>query len=228
MSSERFGWAFVWRDRIVAGSREALRRWRPSALELIVAGGFLMGFAAYALAIVLAEPLLAVRTGHPVQADVIVMLGGDGPSRAAETIRQYRAGIAPRVLISGDGDCVDMKPMLLGGGVPEDAILSECESGTTWENATLSAPILAELGVTRAVLVTSGFHMRRALSCFRMSNPEVEWSTVPVKRYRSYTFLIFNVEGTRVAREYVKLLWYAARYRISVLPNAGPDVALRS
>jgi len=43
----------------------------------------------------------------------------------------------------------------------------ENRSHTTWENATLSAPILKQHGISSIYLVTNAWHMRRALIAFR-------------------------------------------------------------
>ena len=43
----------------------------------------------------------------------------------------------------------------------------ETQSRTTWENATLSAPILRAAGIGRVYVVTHAWHMRRALLAFQ-------------------------------------------------------------
>lgn len=44
---------------------------------------------------------------------------------------------------------------------------AEVRSGTTWENAAFSVPILRQAGITKVYLVTHAWHMRRALLAFR-------------------------------------------------------------
>lgn len=44
---------------------------------------------------------------------------------------------------------------------------AEIRSATTWENATLSVPILRADGIDRVYLVTHAWHMRRSLLAFR-------------------------------------------------------------
>ena len=117
--------------------------------------------------------------------DAIVVLGaalrpGGRPSpalvRRIETAaRLFAAGRAPRVLVTGGapgGGAVSeadaMRRALLAQGVPEAAILVEDRARDTLENARFSIPILRSVGVSRAIVVTDGVHMRRALSLFRL------------------------------------------------------------
>jgi uncharacterized SAM-binding protein YcdF (DUF218 family) len=60
--------------------------------------------------------------------------------------------------------------LLIELGVPRDRILLETESRTTAENATLTA---RQAGVGRWLLVTSAFHMPRAVGTFRKAGIEV-------------------------------------------------------
>lgn len=175
---------------------------------------------------VLAEPLLTVRTAVS-PADVIVVLGGDGPRRAAKASALYRAGAAPRVLISGDGDCMHIRRLMMEDGVPAQRITTECESGSTYENALLSTPILLDMGVRRAVLVTSWFHTRRALACFTTTLPRIDWMSAPVERDRSLWDLMTSMDGLQLAKEYVKICWYAFLCNDSMISparraDAGP------
>lgn len=121
-------------------------------------------------------------------ADVIVLLGGgviETGYRAAEAdqnhaadrlwhaMRLYRAGKAPRVLVTGGpmhSDKVseaDRLAMLLQEiGVPESALLIERRSRNTRENATNSAALLNGLVTGPVLLVTSATHMPRAVRLF--------------------------------------------------------------
>lgn len=158
-----------------------------------------------------AESMLALRTGIG-RADAIVVLGGDGPRRAAQAASLYAAGIAPFVLVSGDGDCRDIERLLVADGVPPSAIAVECGSRTTWENAERSKPILEVRGVRRAVLVTSWFHTLRAFYCFALLAPAIQWMTAPAERDMPLSRLMHDVEGRQIVKEYFKIAWYAPRH----------------
>src|SRR5260370_7247985 len=58
-------------------------------------------------------------------------------------------------------------------GVPESAILVETRSKNTAENGSFSRDLLASRGIHRALLVTSAYHMPRAVAAFRKAGLEV-------------------------------------------------------
>jgi uncharacterized SAM-binding protein YcdF (DUF218 family) len=180
----------------------------------------------------LAEPLLLVRT--PVSpADVIVVLGGDGTRRGNWAAKLYRERVAPRILVTGDGDCIEIRDLLESAGVPPPAIMVECKSGNTWENASFSGPLLLALGVRRAVLVTSWWHTRRALACFQRAVPQVQWMSAPVERVMSIWQLAQDDDGVKIAEEYLKIGWYAWRHNfvpplVEIVPHRVAAVQSRS
>lgn len=186
------------------------RRLAAAAVIAVLAYG-----AVVAVGLRSAETLLFVRTERQ-PADVIVVLGGDGPPRAAQAAALYRAGAAPRVLVSGGGDCADIRRLIAEAGVPMEVIQIECASRNTWENALFSAPILSAMGARRAILVTSWFHSRRALACFERTAPQLEWMSAPVEPGGSVWQMMGRSDGLWVMKEYVKLGWYSLRYGITV------------
>jgi len=194
-------------------------RWRPVCVARRLAAVAVLAILAYGIVVgaglKAAETLLLVRS-RPVPADVIVVLGGDGPPRAAQAATLYKAGAAPRILVSGSGDCADIRRLIVEAGVPAAAIEIECQSRNTWENAVLSAPLLTAMSARRAILVTSWFHSRRAMACFESVLPGVEWLSAPVEPQGSVWQMMGGADGVWVVKEYVKLGWYAMRYGISV------------
>ena len=130
-------------------------------------------------------------------ADAIVVLGGG--TQAAETPRQmvelngagdrllqalqlYHQGKAPHLLLSGgtlgwserqSSPAEEMASVLEMLGVPADALWLEPESRNTYENAVNSAEILREKGLNRILLVTSAWHMPRAVRLFEAQGLEV-------------------------------------------------------
>lgn len=147
-------------------------------------------------------------------ADVILVLGGDGPPRAVRAAALFRAGLAPRVLVSGDGDCRDIQDIIVAHGVPLEAVLLECESRNTYENAALSAPLLTGLHARKVLLVTSWFHLHRALACLTSAAPTVRWLPVgapPPPGWHDGPIVLLST-ASLVATEYVKLVWYFLRY----------------
>jgi uncharacterized SAM-binding protein YcdF (DUF218 family) len=121
-------------------------------------------------------------------ADAIVVLGGgmstpQGPVRdpdlsaAADRVwfaaRLYRAGKAPVVVPSGEGEAATSAVLLADLGVPAAAIRVENASRNTAENAVRTRAVLQALGAHRVLLVTSAFHMRRARMIFERAGVAV-------------------------------------------------------
>ena len=116
------------------------------------------------------------------QFDVILVLGNpaenDGSiapiakSRVLEAIRQYRAGVAPRLLMTGgavQNQFVEAQVMLQfarSQGVPASALFAEDESQNTIQNAYYSYKIMQAHGWTSALVVSSPTHLRRASLIF--------------------------------------------------------------
>ena len=88
---------------------------------------------------------------------------GERPERAAELFKEHAA---PRIIVSGFGDCEINRRILLKAGVPANAIQLEDRSRTTRENAGFTIQLLRAENVHRVILVTSWYHSRRALACF--------------------------------------------------------------
>lgn len=60
----------------------------------------------------------------------------------------------------------DMLQTALSLGIPKDAILTENEALSTYQNAELTLPIMQKHSFTSAVVVSSDFHMRRVKFIF--------------------------------------------------------------
>jgi len=183
-----------------------------------------------------AEPILCADDGI-VTGDVIVVLGGDTGQRSARALELYQHGIAPKVIVSGRGDCDEMRVFLVGKGVPADAIQIEPNSRSTRENAIFSVALMREAqgaqrlalsasrlplpasrvssGGLRVVVVTSWFHSRRALKCFRHYAPEMEFVASPTVADRPKSHWPNRYEQGWVLSEYVKLAGYWLCYGVS-------------
>ena len=128
------------------------------------------------------------------KADAIVLLGGatrgDTPmgrladlnqhaDRLVHAVALYKARKAPVVLLSGGGagdgrpEALQMKDVLEVMGIPVEHVLLEKQSRNTHDNAVNSARILKDRGMHRILLVTSAYHMRRALGVFERQGLEV-------------------------------------------------------
>jgi len=131
------------------------------------------------------------------QAEVAVVLGGG--TLSAEPPRQmvevngagdrvlyaawlYQQGKVRRILLSGglldweirqSTPAQDMAGLLQMMGVPPDALWLQTESRNTYQDAVYSARILQSEGVERILLVTSAWHMPRAMKLFQAQGLQV-------------------------------------------------------
>ena len=167
------------------------------------------------IAFLFPQQFLTKESGN-VKGDVLVVLGGDG-GRADRAAELYRQGAAPAVLVTGFGDCAANVQILEKNGVPAPAITSEPKALTTWENANFSMPILRGMNARRVIIVTSWYHSRRALACFKHFAPDLTFYSKP--SYFDYEPKHDNREGFNryVNVEYAKLLVYWLRYGICPL-----------
>jgi uncharacterized SAM-binding protein YcdF (DUF218 family) len=95
--------------------------------------------------------------------------------RVWHAARLFHAGKAPLVVLSGgrlpwdagQGPEADaMLRFLIDLGVPEEKVLLEGHSRTTYENARETRRLLTEKGIDQVILVTSALHMPRAQATF--------------------------------------------------------------
>jgi uncharacterized SAM-binding protein YcdF (DUF218 family) len=115
-----------------------------------------------------------------------------------------------------------MKTMALRLGVPEDQILAETTSHTTFENLANLARLLPPGQGRRIGLVTSALHMRRSCKVFAGQFPRDTLVPIPVHctydpvgwSQGSFVPSAGNLEqSTAALHEWIGLLWYALRHR---------------
>ena len=186
-----------------------LKSWRKFGLALLVVVALLP-----LIGLFFSNQILCVDSGS-VQGEVMVVLGGETIHRPARTLELYQQGAAPRILITGAGDCQEVRIALAGNGVPPAALQIECESHNTEQNARFSIPLLHALGARHVIVVTSWFHSRRALKCFRHQAPDIEFVSRPTMADRPKSHWPNKYERVWVLSEYAKLLYYWMRYGIS-------------
>lgn len=171
-----------------------------------------------------------------------VEIGGAG-DRLIYAAHLYHRGAAPHILVSGGYIAAlsersapaseDMAELLVMLGVPETAIWQEAESRNTYENAFYSRAFLEERGIDRIILVTSAFHMPRAVGLFRAQGMDVipaptdysvtqaGWEQLWQPNLTAQLFNFFpdvsNLDDTtRVIKEYLGILLYRLRGEIVV------------
>ncbi len=188
-------------------------------------------------------PPLTKNSYYPAQGDAIVVLGGgvnekapeyDGEdflSEAALMRVAYALHLFDRyrlsVWVSGGRPLHDdlrpegavMRDWMIARGVPDTIVHAENGSDNTWQNARMLRPLLVRAGVQRVLLVTTAWHMPRAVWSFQQAGIVV----VPApcdysSSRRARTLLdwlpdagVFE-NSVQALHEYLGLLYYHLRY----------------
>ena len=200
--------------RSLESQYEPLEEGMKADLILVLAGG--------------EEPLIPPRT--------IPEINGSG-DRYIFAAQLYQQETAPRVLISGGGiswldieksGAVQIADLLKLMGVPEDDLIIESSSRNTYENARESNRIVQENEYSQIILVTSAYHMPRAVSVFEKEGLSVIPAPVdfqvteydrflnPVRSWQNRILDFFpSLEAmgltTRAIREYLGIWIYSLR-----------------
>ena len=123
--------------------------------------------------------LCALRGRRIKSADCIIILGAkvrpDGSMshalrfRCDRAFEAWQAGAAKTIIGCGgvcDGPASEasvIRAYLLEKGVPDESIIMEDQSVNTWENLIFARRIMDEKGMRKALMVTSDYHLTRAL-----------------------------------------------------------------
>ncbi len=183
---------------------------RRRKLRIALKLGAALVMAALA-ALILAKPILCLDSSPLRPAEVIIVLGGSAFDRAPRAAELFKAGLARKIIVTGDGDCDENRLALVAHGVPNAAIEVECRSTTTRENAQFTRPLLESAGVKEAIIVTSWYHSRRALNTFRAFAPQVNFVSAPA--YHTDKFRL-GYALLQIYKEYVKVGWYWLRWGV--------------
>ncbi len=176
---------------LLAGVIFGLRRWRRTGLAFSTAA--LAWFSIWSFGFFFPNLKTDLESIYPPQraeemptADAIVLLGGgmsantntlvyaelhQAADRVWHAARLWKAGKAPVIITSGENEALASVPFLLDLGVPKSAIVVEPDARNTEENAKLVIEWLKTqktdgTAPRRVLLVTSAWHMRRALLMF--------------------------------------------------------------
>lgn len=130
------------------------------------------------------------------QVDAIVVLGGmmnplsyyekaellSSADRLTDTVVLWRNKKSSSIIFTGGSgilfqdDAIEAEQaikVLTSLGIPKEDIILESKSRNTYENAFYVSKILEKKKWKKIILVTSAFHMRRALGCFKKFEIEV-------------------------------------------------------
>ena len=160
-------------------------------------------------------------------ADAIVVLTG-GRGRTAEGLTQLRKGKGGVLILSGVHEDADLDSIFLNrvNTVERTNIVLEKRSTSTYENAVEVRKILEERGLKSMVLITSGYHIKRAHYIFTNVMP-------PEIAVESYSVMTPNFDTERwwsgkslglLAIEFLKYYWYVGKFAV-LGPPALPKIA---
>ncbi|MEU5654365.1 ElyC/SanA/YdcF family protein [Streptomyces sp. NPDC047737] len=166
------GWPAVLRVRLPR-SRRGQRR---LAQALMVACAVALAPATWLYTT--ADARVRTTAGTPAQQVAVVFGAGLWQGRPSPYLAHrldaaaelYRTGKVRVVLVTGDNSRVEydepdaMRAYLTGRGVPDARIVSDYAGFDTWDSCVRAKKIF---GVDRAVLVSQGFHIRRAIALCR-------------------------------------------------------------
>jgi uncharacterized SAM-binding protein YcdF (DUF218 family) len=150
-----------------------------------------------------------------------------GADRIVHTVQLYKLGLIEKILVSGgSGRIVDIKEreadrfkeLMVLMGVPDSVILLENQTRNTYESAIEVKKMLAALEYPPddCLLITSAFHMRRSLACYRkVGLPLDSFSTDFYAHQGAYypdAFFIPKVEAlviwNKLVKEWVGMIAY--------------------
>jgi uncharacterized SAM-binding protein YcdF (DUF218 family) len=187
------------------------------AMALLVGAGFLWFVAR------VPEAEISLHSG----ADGIVALAG-GASRVADAIELLAAGHGKRLLISGANRSTNSKEISRLN--PEFSAWVRCCVDFDWSVNTLGNAIetsrwAQSRGFRSLIVVTSNYHMPRALAEITHQLPDVILVPFPVvtDRQRAEPWWGEATTARRMFSEYVKYVF--ARLRMVLAPRAQPGVS---
>ena len=156
-----------------------------------------------------------------------------GADRFVEALRLAQKFPGSRILVSGgdgsisgvyEGDAAASERFFPLFGVGRDRLIEETQSRTTFENAVNTKEFLASQGLSKCLLITSGFHMPRSVGIFRKLGIDiVPWPTDyrtdgQVKAGLDFTQPNLNAQNLATAiREWYGLIGYYLAGRTSEL-----------
>lgn len=118
---------------------------------------------------------------------IVVVSGGDTEARTAAGISLYKNGWADYLVLSGaaydksgPSNAAAMKLQAEDAGVPAEAILIDEDAVNTQQNAENTQSIFEENKFEDVILVTSGYHQRRASLEFNKGAETVTIRNYPV------------------------------------------------
>lgn len=168
---------------------------------------FLIGFIVLVVAIIVAISIylqpsdlsscndIVTDTAPCQRVDAVVAVsGGDTNARTDEAITLYKNGWTQTLIFagaaldkSGPSNASVMRARAIDAGVAASDIYVDEQSETTKENAQNTQSIIASKSIKTIILVTSGYHQRRASLEFAKYNPGIVVHNHPVSSDKDWS-----------------------------------------
>jgi uncharacterized SAM-binding protein YcdF (DUF218 family) len=141
--------------------------------------------------------------------------GGGYQERVKRAVDLYHEGRAPRLIFSSGyaftfSETEVMRDLAMFLGVPPSAIILETKAASTFENVAFVRNILRREEWREIMLVSSPYHMRRALLTWRKVAPDVRVISTPVPHSQFYGHgrgaNIEQIQG--ILHEYAAIVYY--------------------
>lgn len=224
---------------IISGLYIAFRKKNKSGFFVIFIGFFLWGVSLPIINDLAMMPLVSgLEIPKNPKGDVIILLGGgidenadditgkgvphrDLMGRILTAARLWKQINIPIIVSGGKvfnmhlSEAQVVKRFLHDLGIPENMVILEENSRDTFENAIYTKKILEKKGFKKPILVTSDYHMKRSVICFRLNGLE----TLPVPAgirkidLSRYNFRSLLPHGygllSQAIHEYQGILYYA-------------------
>jgi uncharacterized SAM-binding protein YcdF (DUF218 family)/glycosyltransferase involved in cell wall biosynthesis len=173
-----------------------------------------------------AEPLKL--SAPATRADAIVVFaggvgesgraGGGAQERLKQAVDLYKAGYAPALIFSSGyvysfNETEVMRALAIDQGIPQAAIALEQQASNTYDNVRFVDDILRRRGWRHILLVSSPYHMRRALLVWRRQAPDIVVVPTPAAESQFYQHERgATLEQVRaILQEYVSIAAYWRR-----------------
>ena len=133
-------------------------------------------------------------------------------NRLLNTIELYKKGIIEKILICGASGSMSsemkeaslLKHFMVEIGIPNEKIIIEEKSKNTYENALFCSKILNEMHPdknSKILIITSDYHMRRSVACFKKMNIKTDPYVKKPTRYH------FDLEQIIMPQSNVLFKW---------------------
>jgi len=205
--------------------RRVYRRARLRAAQVLIALALLYMILFHTNAVWLAAAPLTVSRPQQARADAIVVFaggvgesgkaGGGTEERLQHAVDLYKQGEAAHLILSSGyvysfPEAEMMRMLAVEQGVPAASILVERQSTNTYQNVGYVYDLMRSRGWSSVLLVSSPYHMRRALLVWHKVAPAVRVVPAPPARSQFYDHVTgASLEQVRaIVHEYLAIADY--------------------